>query len=183
MDQPKPGAAPPSGGAPAPMFDAKTLQTIQWSAIAGAVAGIVEHIAGYAAARMTARATLGRFGLSDYGFALPSITGPQLNLRGLLGAVITAAVIGAIGGWVLARFFPLFLQWNKQYLKGRLRTFFELLFFPTVVAGILLALLGLASASLTGFGPWLVLIIGLLVGRFLYAKIMDMQVGKHYPMS
>lgn len=196
MDQPTAPGAPT--GTPGPksgsmidtkslgVFDQKTIESIKWGAIAAAAAAVITNIASYSATRMTVRAVAGKF-LGAYGTYINEAMGGAgayaYSVNGLISDIIQGAIAGAIGGWVLAKFFPVFLRWNQQFLKGKLDTFFKLLFVPTAIAAIILALLGSAAAAYTGFSPWLIIIIGLLVARFTYAKVMDMKVGKFYPMK
>lgn len=168
------------------VFDQKTIESMKWSAVAAAVAAVITNVASYSAARMTARAVADKF-LGAYGTLLGETMrnagAYTYSVSGLIEEVVWGAVYGAIGGWVLAKFFPILLGWNKQYLKGKLDSFFKLLFYPTAIATILLAVLGSAASFYTGFTPWLILLIGLIVSRFVYAKVMDMKVGKMYPMK
>ena len=185
------GTPPANGGVKPPQgpdlgLDTKTIQTIQWSAIASAAATAINSVFGYFSGRMVARAVVERLSGGLYGGALGRYatesmmrsTDYAFSTNGFVRDIIMAAIYGAIGGWVLAKFFPVFLRWNKQFLKGWLDSFFKLLFWPTLVAALLLALLGVSLSALTGFAPWLVAIIGMIASRFVYAKLMEAKVGK-----
>ncbi|MDP3771392.1 MAG: hypothetical protein Q8R16_03770 [bacterium] len=187
----------PTGSAPKPPqgpdlgLDARTIQTIQWSAIASAAATAIDGIFGYFSARMVARAVVDRFAGGMFGGDLGRFANEGMmrsgdfafSTGGFVQAIIMGAIYGAIGGFVLAKFFPVFLRWNKQFLKGWLDSFFKLLFWPTLVAALLLTLLGVGLSALTGFAPWLVTIIGMLASRFVYAKLMEVKVGKWYQVK
>ncbi|MBI4450164.1 hypothetical protein HY634_03835, partial [Candidatus Uhrbacteria bacterium] len=117
---PKPPQGPDLG------LDAKAIQTIQWSAIASAVATAITEIFGYFSARMVARAVVDRFAGGMFGGELGRYAGEAalrsgdyaFSTGGFIQAIIMGAIYGAIGGFVLAKFFPVFLRWNKQFLKG-----------------------------------------------------------------
>lgn len=196
MDQPT-GPVPntPTGGVKPPqnplfVFDQKTIQTIQWSAVASAAVAVIDGVAGYAAGRLVARAAITKITGAYLGGAYDDLINEGMMRSGtyafstsqLVASIIWGAVYGAIGGWILAKFFPVFLRWNQRFLGGKLDTFFKLLFYPTIVAAILLSLLGAAASFVTGFSAWAVMIIGLLVSRFVYAKILDLRVGRLFPM-
>ncbi|MDO8599728.1 MAG: hypothetical protein Q7S02_06505 [bacterium] len=196
MDQaPGPVAQAPQGGARPPqnplfVFDTKTIQVIQWSAVASAVATAIDGVAGYFAGRIAAKAVVSKLTGAYLGGAYGDLVSTSMarsgayafSARGFLISIIWGAVYGAIGGWALTKFFPVFLRWNQQFLKGKLDSFFKLLFYPTVVGAVLLALLGTVASFVTGFSAWLIMIVGLLVSRFVYAKIMDLKVGRLFPM-
>ena len=194
---PPAGTAPPTtGGAKPPRgpdlgLDAKAIQTIQWSAIASAAATAINAIFGYFSGRMAARAVVERLSGGLYGGGLGRYAAEGMmrsgdfafSTGGFVRAIVMGAIYGAIGGWALAKFFPVFLRWNQQFLKGRLDSFFKLLFWPTLVAAFFLALLGVGLSALTGFAPWLVAIIGMVASRFVYAKLMETKVGRFYAMK
>ena len=205
MDQPAPSVAPQGNSGPKPsgntlvdtksfgVFDPKTIESIKWGAIGNAIAGLVGSFAGYYAGRMAAEAAAKRLASAYLGGAFGNLIGDTVanataqysySMEALVRAVVMGAVYGAIGGWVLAKFFPLFLDWNRKFLGARLNTFFKLLFVPTLVVGVLMFLLSspFAAFSGTGFTPWLVLIGGMVIGRGIYAMVMDKMVVKFYTM-
>lgn len=185
---PTSGARPPQN--PLFVFDAKTVQAIQWSAIASAAAAAIDGVAGYFAGRLAAKAVVSKLTGAYLGGAYGDLVSTSMarsgayafSARGFITSIIWGAVYGAIGGWALSKFFPVFLRWNQQFLKGKLDSFFKLLFYPTVVGAVLLALLGTVASFITGFSAWIIMIIGLLVSRFVYAKVMDIKVGRLFPM-
>jgi phosphotransferase system glucose/maltose/N-acetylglucosamine-specific IIC component len=185
-----PSSAPPPQH-PLFIFDPKTIQTIQWSAIANAVAAAISGAAGHVASRLAVQTVVTNISGASLGGAYGDLLNASLarsgayafSVRQFVASIVWGAVYGAIGGWALAKFFPFFLRWNQQFLQGKLNSFFKLLFYPTIVAALLLAVLGTVASFLTGFSSWIVMIVGLLVSRFAYAKLMDAKVGHLYPVK
>ena len=175
MDQ-MPGQ-PPHDSAPKPSapsdlwkFDAKTIDVMKWSAIFAASARVIDSVASWVAGTWFASRAFGVYGSFGYGF----------NVGGLVRGAIMAAIYGAIGGFILIKFYNVFMRWQAKYLKGKLNNLFKLLFWPTVVGALVSLFLLSPFGFVVGFGTIIVSIVGSLVSRFVYAKGMDQMVGKYF---
>ena len=126
----------------------------------GGVAGDIEKIA------------------ENLGVSIP--TGFGFSFTVLLTQAFWGLIWGAVGGFILAQYYELFHQWNIRYLKGKLNTFFKLLFYPTLVGAVAALLLTGVFASLTGAVPLLIVLVGVVLARLFYALMMVKSVGKFY---
>lgn len=153
-------------------------ETIKWSAIWNAAAGAIVYAANYAS-----------------GYFIGGLGGEMMKLGRALGspsyyntfsvgdfivAAFWGAVWGAIGGFILSRFYDTFKQWNVTYLKGKLNTLFKLLFYPTIVGALIGLFFGGIFSFAIGIMPILIVVIGEIVARFLYAKMLVKNVGNLY---
>lgn len=175
---PPPGAPPPPPSA-GPQFpkipldlDPRTLATLKWSAIWNAVASAIVSVAAYISISF-----IGGFEgeiLRAFGGSIVK----QFPVGELIQSAIWGAVYGAIFGFFISKFYTQIQQWNHQYLKGWLNTFFKLLFYPSLVLSLLFFLLGSVIRFDTAF---LINLAGFVVGSFVYAKMMTQSVGSLYP--
>jgi hypothetical protein len=166
-------------------FDEKTIATIKASAIWNTVATIIMSVAGMLASYFFIRNLYNNIAgqYSQYlGSYMNQITQPQMiNITVLISDIIYGAIGGAIAGWVIAKFYPVFVGWQKKYLGNKLNSFFKILFWPYLVGfAISLVITGALSIMYAGFTAFIIIIIADLVGMYLYAKMMDKAVGKYY---
>ena len=166
-------------------FDEKTIATIKASAIWNAVATIIISVAGMLASYFFIRnlygGIMGQY--SQYlGGYMDQIYKPQIiNIGALISDVIWGAIGGAIAGWVIAKFYPVFVGWQKKYLANKLNSFFKILFWPYLVGfAISLIITGALSIMYAGFTAFIIIIVADVAGMYLYAKMMDKAVGKYY---
>lgn len=176
---PQPAAAqtpPPlaaQGQKPALNLDPRTKLTIQWSAIWYAVGSVIEFILGYISIYFIGGMGefLGAFGgfFKFFPFGV------------LIREIIIGAIIGAIAGFLISKFYPYLQKWNVQYLKGKLDTFFKLLFYPSLAGAIIGFLLSSAGSFVLGIMPVIIIFAGSVLGSFVYAKMLTKKVGAQYP--
>ena len=161
-------------------FDEKTKNTIKYSAIWNAVAMAITSIASSLAVYYFASDIYNRMGI--YGNAFARAYAPQLiNFGSLISSIIWGAIWGAVAGYIIAKFYPVLMDWQKKITGNRLNTLFKLLFWPyMVVALIYLLTAGGFSYIYGGFTGSIIVIIGDLVAGFVYAKMMEKNVGKYY---
>lgn len=161
-------------------FDEKTISTMKFSAIWNAVAAAITSIASSLAVYYFARNLYSSLGV--YGNEFMGAYAPQLiNFGNLISSIIWGAVWGAIVGYIIAKFYPLFMDWQKKITGDRLNTLFKLLFWPYVVLALLsLLIAGGFSYMYGGFTGAIIVIIGDLIGGYIYAKMMAKNVGKYY---
>jgi hypothetical protein len=161
-------------------FDEKTINTMKFSAIWNAVAMAITSIAGSLAVYYFARSLYSDLGI--YGSAFAGAYAPQLiNFGSLVSSIIWGAIWGAVGGYIIAKFYPVLMGWQKQFLGDKLNTLFKLLFWPYVIGALLsLLMAGGFSYMYGGFTGSLIVIIGDLIAGFVYAKMMAKNVGKYY---
>ena len=166
-------------------FDEKTIATIKASAIWNVVAALITSLASMLATYFFVSSIYNNIA-GQYGQYLGSymnqITQPQMiNFGILLSSVIYGAIGGAIAGWVIAKFYPVFVGWQKKYLGNKLNSFFKILFWPYLVGlAISLVLAGTFSIIYSGFTAFIIIIAADLIAMYLYAKMMDKTVGKYY---
>gem|GEM_PF-6435260 len=181
---PPPPPPPPSSPPPVPSgpsmpkipldLDPRTMATIKWSAIWNGVGGAIKAVAGY----------LSFFFIGGLAGDLIRTFGGVTNnfpVGKLIQNVLWGAIYGAVFGFLISKFYPQIQQWNRQYLKGWLNTFFKLLFYPSLVGSVLAYFMMSVSGFGIGFMPLLVILAGMLVSSFLYAKMMTKYVGPLYP--
>jgi len=161
-------------------FDEKTINTMKQSAIWNAVAMAITSIASSLAVYYFARSLYNDLGI--YGNELARAYAPQLiNFGGLVSSIIWGAIWGAIGGYIIAKFYPILMGWQKKFLGDKLNTLFKLLFWPYIIGALLsLLMAGGFSYMYGGFTGSIIVIIGDLIAGFVYAKMMDKNVGKYY---
>lgn len=173
--QPAPTQQPQAQGQkPAFDLDPRTKLTIQWSAIWYAVGSVIEFIFGYMSIYF-----IGGFG----GEFLRAFGGffETFPFGILIREIIVGAIIGAIAGFLISKFYPYIQKWNVQYLKGKLDTFFKLLFYPSLAGAIIGFLLSSAGSFAIGIMPIIVIFAGSVLGSFVYAKMLTTKVGAQYP--
>ena len=164
-------------------MDEKTIATIKASAIWGAVTGAIISVVGMLVAYYFFRNLYSNM-MGSYGQYLNGYLGqaykPQLiNVGTLLNDVIWAVVGGAVAGWIIAKFYPVFVGWQKKFVNNKLNSFFKLLFWPSAI-GFVLSLIVTGALS-AGFSTAFVIVIVVNIGvAYLYAKMMDKAVGKYY---
>ncbi len=183
MDQQPPQPTAPSGSAPRPgvpknlfTLDAKTIDVLKWSAIWNVAAGVIDALVAWLASAWALRGASQALGaLGAYVRATPTF-----DIGDFVRTIIWAAIYGAIGGFVLMKFYPVFVGWQRKYLGGKLNNLFKLLFWPTVVGALIGALLLSPLGFVLGFGTVILIIVGTLVARFVYAKGMEKTIGKYF---
>lgn len=174
--QPPSPQQPPPGGKSKISFDLdpRTKATIQWSAIWFAVGAAIENVFGFISFYFmggVAGEFLRAFGgfFNTYPFGI------------LVQDILWGAVSGAIAGFILSKFYTQIQEINKKYLKGKLDTFFKLLFYPSLVGAIIGFLLVSGTAYMTGLMPIIIIFAGVVLSSFVYAKMLSGKVGNQYP--
>ncbi len=175
---PPPGQQPPTAGGPSlPKIsvdlDPRTIATMKWSAVWNGVGGAIVSVFGYLSFYFIG-------GLA--GDILRTFGGVTQNfpVGELIKDVLWGAVYGAVFGFLISKFYTQIQQWNRQYLKGWLNTFFKLLFYPSLVGSLLAFLMTSAAGFGIGFMPLIVILAGVLLKSFVYAKMMTKYVGQLY---
>ena len=163
-------------------FDNKTIETMKASAIWSAVSGGIMSISSMLISYYIARSVYGSFVGGYLGNYLGQYAVPKLFDIGILvSGIVWGAIGGAIAGFVIAKFYPVFVEWQKKITGNKLNTFFKLLFWPYVVGFAISLVLGGALMSMSSIFVWV--IIGAVIDLaaiYLYAKMMDKTVGKYY---
>lgn len=162
-------------------MDEKTIATIKASAIWNTVAAAIMSVASMLASYFFVRNLYGNM-MSQYGSYLGQNYSPQLiNVGVLINDIIWGIIGGAILGWVIAKFYPVFVGWQKKYLGNKLDSFFKILFWPYVVGFVIsLVLTGALSVLNSGFTVLIIVLVADLISVYIYAKMMDKAVGKYY---
>lgn len=155
-------------------LDPRTMATVKWSAIWNGVGGAIKAIAGY----------LSFFFIGGFAGDFIRSFGGVANdfpVGKLIQDTVWGAIYGAVFGFLISKFYPQIQQWNRQYLKGWLNTFFKLLFYPSLVGSVLAFFMTSVSGFAIGFMPLLIILAGMVVSSFIYAKMMTKYVGSSYP--
>ena len=162
-------------------MDEKTIATIKTSAIWAAVASAITSLAGMIASYYLVRSLYGGM-MGQYSQYFGQAYAPQMiNFGALISAIISGAIGGVVVGWVIAKFYPIFVGWQKKYLNGKLDSFFKILFWPSVAGFVISLVLGGALSMLSSaFTVFIITIVADLAASYIYAKMMDKAVGKYY---
>lgn len=166
-------------------MDDKTVATIKasaiWNAVAAAIMSAAGTLASYFFIKSLYSNLMGQYG-QYYGGYIGQPYGAQIiNIGALIGAIIYGAIGGAIAGWVIAKFYPVFVGWQKKFVGNKLNSFFKILFWPYLVgAALSLVITGALSMLSSAFTVFIIVIIADVVSAYLYAKMMDKAVGKYY---
>ncbi len=176
---PQKSSTPQSGGSsPGKEFsfdlDDRTKNTMIWSAVWYAVALGIENVVQQMSYYFVG-GTAGYF-YRAYGGLMGTF-----HLGSLVTNLIWGAVIGAVVGFVLSKFYPQIQDIVKKHLKGKLDTMFKLLFYPSLVGAAFALLFGGMFAFAVGAMFVLVNIGGSVLGAFVYAKMLSGKIGKDYP--
>ena len=165
-------------------FDEKTIATMKAGAIWNAVSSVITSVAGSVSSYYFVSSLYNNIG--PYGAYVNSYIGqvytPQLiNIEGLITAIIWGIIAGAISGWVIAKYYNVFVRWQQRLTGNRLNSFFKILFWP-YLAGFILALIltGALSLAFSGFLALIITFVADIIAVFIYAKMMDRAVGKYY---
>ena len=142
-------------------FDEKTIATIKasaiWNTVATLIMSVASMLASYFFLKNIYNNMLGSYGqyLSSY---MDQIYRPQMiNFSILFSDIIWGAIGGAIAGYVIAKFYTVFVDWQKKFLGNKLNSFFKILFLPYLV-GIFVSLV-LAGGLSTINSAFIVFII------------------------
>ena len=102
---------------------------------------------------------------------MDQIARPQvINIEVLVSDLIWGAIGGAIAGWIIAKFYPVFVGWQKKFLGNKLNSFFKILFWPYLVGFVIsLILTGALSMMYSGFIVLIIVAVADLVAVYLYA--------------
>jgi Na+/H+-dicarboxylate symporter len=147
-------------------LDQKAKESIKWMAIYGAAASGAEVITTYFAMMFLS-------GLSSFGFG--GFPGGQV-----VNQVIWGAVTGAIFGFILSKYYPSIMEFNRKYLGNFFGSLFKLLFYPYLIAGAISLFAGAGAAAVGfGIGP-LAAFAGVFVIRYVYAKMVVGKLGQYY---
>ena len=168
---PVPPAPTPAiaGMATGTFFDQKTKEVVMWSVIGYFARSIISTIGGIIIAQMF---------YSRYGY--------NFNIGSM---VISSIIYGGIFGVILAKFYGKVQEINRRYFGGWFNSLYRLIFYPSLIGGILALLFaGGLSFSLfgnTALGGYLFMstalsVIAAIIGSFIYAKIMVSKVGRYF---
>ena len=161
-------------------FDEKTINTMKFSAIWNAVAMAITSIAGSLAVYYFARSMYGDL-YNQLGIYAGAYTPQLINFGNLVGSIIGGIIWGAVAGYIIAKFYSVVMDWQKKFLADKLNTLFKLLFWPYVVGAILsLLFMGGFSYAYGGSTGGLIVAVGDIIAGFVYAKMMEKNVGKYY---
>ena len=166
-------------------FDEKTIATIKasaiWSAVAALIMSIASMLASYFFLKNIYNNMLGSYG-QYLGSYMDQIYRPQMiNFSILFSDIIWGATGGAIAGYVIAKFYPVFVDWQKKFLGNKLNSFFKILFLPYLVGIVVsLVLTGGLSTINSAFMVFIIVIIADIASAYIYAMMMDKTVGKYY---
>ena len=166
-------------------FDEKTIATIKASAIWNTVSVVIMSVAGMLAAYYFTRNLYSNM-MGPYGQYLSNYMGQSLapkmiNIGVLVNDVVWGIIGGAISGYVIAKFYPVFVGWQKKYTGDKLNNFFKILFWPYLVGlAISMVVTGALSSLYSGFSSFFIVILADLAAVYLYARMMDKAVGKYY---
>lgn len=142
-------------------FDQKTKDTVVWSAVYNAGAAAVEVV------------------ITNVAFSV--LLGYGISVVGGVGsAVVNGAIIGAVVGYVLGAWYPKVVEINTKYLGNKFNTLFKVLFYPYLIGAVLAFLMSVGFASVFGLAP-LVALLGTVLTRYAYAKLLTAKVGQYYP--
>lgn len=162
-------------------MDGKTKDTIKASAIWSAVSSAITSIAGMLATYLFVTVYEAKYGGYIAGYLGQAYRPQVFNIEALVSAIIFGAIGGAIAGWVIAKFYPVFVGWQKKFVNNKLNTFFKILFYPYIVGFVISLVLGGAlSMMFSGFGAFIITAAADVAAMYLYAKMMDKAVGKYY---
>lgn len=177
VSPPPPPPPPPlqQAGPKLMQLDFRAKETMKWSALWNAVSVFIEQIFSYISLFFVG-GFLGGFMELGRAFNIR----PEFSVGNLITELFWGAVWGALGGFILSKFYSVFQEWNRKYLGGRLNTFFKLLFYPTAFGGLIALILSGALAFVIGILPLVITIAGVVFGRFIYAKMMTKIIGKLY---
>lgn len=164
---------PAQGQKPSFDLDPRTKLTVQWSAIWYAVGSVIEFVFGYISIYFVGGMT-GEFLRAFGGFFETFPVGV------LFREIIVGAIIGAIAGFVISKFYHYIQEWNIRYLKGKLDTFFKLLFYPSLAGAIIGFLLTSTASFAIGFMPIIIVFVGVVLSSFIYAKMLTKKVVAQY---
>ena len=167
-------------------MDDKTIATIKASVIWNTVATIIMSVATMVASYFFIRSLYNNTMMAPYGSYvgayLGQISAPHLiNIGALINSVILGIVGGAVSGWVIAKFYPVFVGWQRKYTGNKLNSFFKILFWPYLIGfAISLVLTGALSLIYTGFLILIITAVADVIAIYIYAKMMDKTVGRYY---
>ncbi len=189
---PSPSATSPAPASPATdpakdgqsdlfTFDQKTIETIKWGAIWNVVAGVITSLVASVSAYFFVRSAISGLGVFGTMMGNAMMQSSFINIGGLIQDVIYGAVFGAIGGFVLAKFYEPIMGFQAKILANKLNTLFKLLFWPRVIGAIIGTLLGLGAVAFLGLAGLAINLAGSVVAYFIYAKMMEKNVGQYYP--
>ena len=188
------GSAPVFSGPPSPTvqvqpgpksdltaFDEKTIATIKWGAVWNVVDAVIISVVASLAAYFWVASIASQFGAFGGLIGGAMAKSSFINIGGLINDVVWGAVGGAIGGFVLAKFYSPVMDFQARYLGNKLNTLFKLLFWPRLVGTVVGSLIGMGMLFGLGVIGMVVYLVGALVAHFIYAKMMDKSVGQYYP--
>lgn len=155
-------------------LDSRTLASLKWSAVANAVSAAIGSVFNYASLFFIG-GLAGKF-LGVFGGAVQNF-----NFEELIGDAIWGAIYGAVAGFLISKFYTQIQELNRNKLKGRLNTFFKLLFYPSVVVSVLAFFMTSVVSFAFGLLPFAIIFAGAILGSYAYAKIMVKYVGQMYP--
>jgi len=166
-------------------FDEKAVATIKASTIWNAVSAVIISISGMATRYYFASGVysnmMGPYSRYLDGYLDRSLAPRLINIPMLVNDLVWGAICGAIIGWLIAKFYPKFVEWQKNFTNNKLNTFFKMLFWPYLVAfGLSLVLTGALSVLYSGFTLLVINILADIAAVYVYAKMMNKAVGKYY---
>jgi len=161
-------------------FDEKTIATMKWSAIWNVVDVAILSMVALLSAYFLAASVAVQFGAFGDLIGNTMMKTSFINIGSLISDIIWGAIGGAIGGFVLAKFYSPIMNFQARYLGNKLNTLFKLLFWPRVVGTVVGSLIGMWMLFGLGALGMIVYFAGALAAHFIYAKMMEKSVGKYY---
>lgn len=143
---------------------------MKWSAIGNVVANIASTIISY----------VGTFFMPTIGVGLVTSTLTRSGLVGsFFGDIFFGILWGLLFGWLIAKFYPTIMNFQRKYLGNKLNTLFKLLFYPAVLISAIGIFGSMAAVSILG-GFLIFAFIGAIVNAYIYATVLSTKVGKYY---
>ncbi len=193
---PSPSAAPaepaaPVAGQPAASqsdffnslfnFDQKTIETVKWSAIWNVVASIIISVVASVSAYLFIQSALSNFGVFGTMMGAGMARASFINVGGIIRDVVLGAIFGAVGGFILAKFYEPLMNLQAKIIANNLNTLFKLLFWPRLIGAAIGTLLSIGAAgAFLGLAGLAINFVGSVAAYFLYAKMMEKNVGQYY---
>ena len=175
--QPQPPPASTGPAAPPKLnlsLDLRTVETMKasalWNAVSRAISAVAAHLSLFFIGGF-----FGQF-FSNFG----SIA-RDFPVGDFIKNIFWGAVYGAVIGFCISKYFARIQQWNRLYLKGRLNTFYKLMFYPSVFIALIFFAMTSVVSFVIGIMPLVIIGVGIILSSYVYAKMMEKKVGSLYP--
>lgn len=154
---------------PAFVWNERTKDIAMWSVVASIILAYFNQFGSYIAAKFMMAKLVAAAGKDA-----PAIPPVNFNFAGpIAGGIIDGLITAAILYFLYRRIFT----WVQSKPFGKyLDNFFKLMFYPYMAVAVLMALVTLAVNFMGG----IVLLVIAVGGHFLYAQILDKEIGRHF---